>query len=349
MITLITGVPGSGKTLRAVFLIMKALDAGRLVFTDIDGFDHPNVQTAPNDWRDTPEGSFVVYDEAQKTYPSTGKAGRVDDERITALETHRHTGHDIIFITQAPTLIHHHIRKLVGLHIHVHRAAGLKRATLYTWDFCSDTPNDRREQERADTENWFYPKDLFQHYKSATIHTHKFNVPKKIAFALAAVVLVLGYVFYRLFSDGGLNVLNLAETTSNIQPQGALPDLSGAPAVVGLPAVLDTAQIVEPLSGCISTDLSCRCFNKDGYQINMTFADCKNTASAPLPINLFGSGNDNNRQRGVGDTSPTQTPLTSQSSQNDGSAVAAASGAGDFSSKSADGKGQINAYGAFRD
>ena len=151
MLTLITGVPGAGKSLRAVALVQDALKAGRAVYSDIDGHNAPGVQAAPDDWRDTPEGSLVVYDEAQRKFPSTGKPGVAEDERIRALETHRHTGHDIVFITQSPALIHHHIRKLVGRHIHVHRAAGLKRATLYTWDFAVASPNDRVEQQRADS------------------------------------------------------------------------------------------------------------------------------------------------------------------------------------------------------
>jgi len=340
MITLITGVPGAGKTLRAVYLIMQALEKGRLVFTDIDGFNHPDVQTAPNDWRDTPEGSLVVYDESQKTYPSTGKAGRVEDERITSLETHRHTGHDLIFITQAPTLIHHHIRKLVGLHIHVHRAAGLKRATLFTWDFTCEAPNDRREQERADTENWFYPKDLFKYYKSATIHTHKFNVPKKIAFALSAVVLVVGYVVYQLVSDGGLSTLNLADSAPLDEQQSAQVGIPTADAVAAS-SITNHEEIILPVAGFIKSGTSCRAWNSEGAQMDINLAQCLNLAAKPLPINIkmqYASG--------VGQ-SPTNTPLTPKSPQSDvsGSASGVASSE---SSRSTD-NAQIHSYGAFRE
>jgi len=341
VITLITGVPGAGKTLRAVYLIMQALEKGRLVFTDIDGFNHPDVQTAPNDWRDTPEGSLVVYDESQKTYPSTGKAGRVEDERITSLETHRHTGHDLIFITQAPTLIHHHIRKLVGLHIHVHRAAGLKRATLFTWDFTCEAPNDRREQERADTENWFYPKDLFKYYKSATIHTHKFNVPKKIAFALSAVVLVVGYVVYQLVSDGGLSTLNLADSAPLDEQQSAQLGMPSADAVAAS-SVIEQEKILLPVAGFIKSGTSCRAWNSEGAQMDLNLAQCLNLASKPLPINIkmeYSSG--------VGQ-SPTNTPLTSKSPQS-GTFERASDVSDSGNSRSTDSASQIHSYGAFRE
>ena len=78
MITLITGTPGSGKTLRAMYLIKEALAQGRAVYTDIDGVSLDGVTTVEmdHDWRDTPEGSLVVYDEVQRRWPSTGKPGQ---------------------------------------------------------------------------------------------------------------------------------------------------------------------------------------------------------------------------------------------------------------------------------
>ena len=111
MITLITAVPGSGKTLLAVGLIVDYIAEGRHVFHNIAGlqvdkFSRPDlIHDAPTDWRDTPHGSVVIYDECQQPhlYPATAQRGAVDDERLTAMETHRHSGHDLIFITQAPT------------------------------------------------------------------------------------------------------------------------------------------------------------------------------------------------------------------------------------------------------
>lgn len=147
MITLITAVPGSGKTLYAISLIDKANKEGRAVYQNIDGlkpeaFDNPTlIYDAPADWRDTPDGSLVIYDECQQPhlYPATAKRGLVEDERLTAMETHRHTGHDLIFITQAPTFVHHHIRKLAGQHLHFYRARGISGAMRYEWSHVSAT------------------------------------------------------------------------------------------------------------------------------------------------------------------------------------------------------------------
>ena len=188
MIKLITAVPGSGKTLSAIAMIIEVLEAGRPVFTNISGLvkdKFPNnslLQEAPDDWRDTPEGSLVIYDEAQQAhlYPSNAQRGKVEDERLTAMETHRHSGHDLVFITQAPTFVHHHIRKLVGEHIHLYRGRGVGGAMRYEWSHTCDSPNDRKEQERATGVFWKFPKEHFGYYTSAVMHTHKFKIPYKI-------------------------------------------------------------------------------------------------------------------------------------------------------------------------
>lgn len=301
MITLITGVPGAGKSLKAVELVQAALKEGRAVYSDIDGHTPPGVLPSPRDWRDTPEGSLVVYDEAQKSYPSTGKPGVSEDERIRALETHRHTGHDIVFITQSPALVHHHIRKLVGRHIHVHRAAGLKRATLFTWDFAVASPNDRAEQARGDTENWQYPKDLFKHYKSATVHTHKFHVPKKIAFALVAVLLVGGFVGYRFVSGRGLHVMHLAEAKAATGASEAESELEAAPPPQSPTTSLWLTQtrVLPSVSGCAVLSRSCRCWNGAGEQLDLNEGQCLTLAHNPLPLE-FSELKKNRKKSAVG-------------------------------------------------
>ncbi len=106
MIYLVTGVPGAGKTLMSILWLEGWLAEGRPCYANISGLSMPGVEKAPEDWRDAPEGSVWVYDEVQQLWPSTGRAGQADREDIRALETHRHTGHDIVIATQHPTLVH---------------------------------------------------------------------------------------------------------------------------------------------------------------------------------------------------------------------------------------------------
>lgn len=292
MITLITGVPGGGKTLKTVDLVLKELDHGRAVYTNISGFSDSRALPAPDDWRDTPEGSLVVYDEAQKIFPSSAKVGVSDDARIRALETHRHTGHDIFFVTQDPALIHLNVRKLVGRHIHLHRAMGLRRATVYTWDFAVTSPNSRVEQKRADSNNWFYPKSLFSKYQSATKHTHKFQLPVWPTVGIVVGVLFCGIFVYSTFFRAstfstfkhGLNALEGDQSKPlAVSESGAMR----APAANGsLSSDWRDAPTLPATKGCAVLSNSCRCWDGDGHQLDLNRAQCMNLASAPLPLDF---------------------------------------------------------------
>lgn len=289
MITLITAVPGSGKTLYAIGLIESALSEGRPVFTNINGLvkekftnHHLLSDDAPDDWRDTPEGALVVYDEAQQShlYPSNAQRGPVTDQRLTAMETHRHTGHDLVFITQAPTFVHHHIRKLVGLHVHLYRSRGLQAASKYEWSHVCDSPNDRKEQQRADFVLWKFPKEHFSFYTSAVMHTHKFRMPKKLGFLLIFLVFGVGFVAKNLFTNDGLASLGdnvKPDLIADVQPEVLKPvkspyDWSDTPAAV-------------PVAGCIANHQTnkCMCFDASGVTLAMEHAQCLSVVRSPLP------------------------------------------------------------------
>lgn len=287
MITLITAVPGSGKTLYAIGLIEEALSSGRPVFTNIAGlvsekFSNPHLLAdAPDDWRDTPEGSLVVYDEAQQShlYPSNAQRGPVTDERLTAMETHRHTGHDLVFITQAPTFVHHHIRKLVGLHVHLYRSRGLQAASKYEWSHVCDSPNDRKEQQRADFVLWKFPKEHFAFYTSAVMHTHKFRMPKKLGVLLVFVALGLCFVGWNLHKNSGL-----ASMSETVTPS-VLVSNDPAPAPASAPYSWSKAPEAVPVAGCIAMPSRnrCQCFSDSGTTLELSHAACLSVISSPLP------------------------------------------------------------------
>lgn len=295
MITLITAVPGSGKTLYCIGLIEDALKEGRPVFTNINGLvrdkfsNNHLLSDAPDDWRDTPEGSLVVYDEAQQShlYPSNAQRGRVEDERLTAMETHRHSGHDLIFVTQAPTFVHHHIRKLVGLHIHLYRARGIKGAMKYEWSHTCESPNDRGEQSRADSGPWSFPKEHFPYYTSAVIHTHKFRLPKKLVFI---GVIILALIIFVIFMA--------ASTFSSMTDAGegglgeALTGLPSAPPASSTYSWSSTPEAI-PVAGCIANESTsrCMCFSSDGITLDIAHAACLSVINSPFPRNIVSSAN----------------------------------------------------------
>lgn len=289
MITLITAVPGSGKTLYAITLIEEALASGRPVYANINGlvcekFTNSHLlYEAPDDWRDTPEGALVIYDEPQQShlYPSNAQRGRVDDERLTAMETHRHSGHDLVFITQAPTFVHHHIRKLVGLHIHLYRARGVKGAMKYEWSHTCDNPNDRGEQSRADSGPWPFPSKYFSYYTSAVIHTHKFRIPKKLT-----VMLVFILVLVAIAVSLSLSAFDSIAGDSAAEVGGAVQASATAPP----PTTYTWSSTPEaiPVAGCIASESRnrCQCFSAKGVTLDMSHAACLSVIATPFPRNI---------------------------------------------------------------
>lgn len=324
MIILITGVPGSGKTLKAVEMILDYQKKGRQVYSDISNLNIEGVLPSPADWRDTPEGSVVVYDECQKIFPSTGKAGVADDDRIRAMETHRHTGHDLIFITQAHTFLHSHIRKLVGKHYHVFRAMGLQSATIYAWDQCAQNVNDYHEKQRADVQRWNYPKELFRYYSSATIHTHKFQIPKKLTFIIIAALVTLGVSFYFLKNSFigeavGITDKPIMQSQSANRAQDAPVALAQEYIDPSLDALHHSKIATVAVSGCVS-GVHCRCFDTDGFIVDLEPKICRSMASGMLALPVRIGQNSSTERRGEKTSSESNryNPL-SASSQNSAS------------------------------
>lgn len=181
----------------------------RQQYADINGLKVDHVLKTPDDWRTTPDGSIVYYDEAQQheRYRSGTQSNK--DEIVQKLQVHRHTGHDIWFITQSPRFLNAFVLDLVGEHYHLHRPYGAKLASVYYWRSCRKQPQSTASRELAENEFLFkYPKSLFNHYKSATSHSVKFKIPKKF-FIISVVAICLGiFVWNMIFSDKTQKFIN---------------------------------------------------------------------------------------------------------------------------------------------
>lgn len=226
MITLITGVPGSGKTLMAVSDLSKKVDkewAGRKIF--IHGIPELTIPTEPipeghtiqdmHVWLKWPEnnGSIVVIDEAQNIFPPRS-AGSKTPEIVEWLHVHRHSGVDIILITQMPGRIDKQVRDLVGAHYHIHKTQ-LGVRMRYFWDYCENNPKSGMKNARPEV--YKFDKKAFGLYKSAEIHT-KVKTPKsRVLWVIPAALIVFGltaYMGYSLLSGLGSSEKDVAENSS---------------------------------------------------------------------------------------------------------------------------------------
>lgn len=222
-ITLITGVPGAGKTLRAIYEGLELQKDGREVFAfGIDGLDPDLIESLPEDWditkwQELPDGAVLIVDEAHKYFPVRTK-DKVPDW-MSKLTEIRHYGKNLILITQDPRNIDAFVRRLVGEHLHLTRKAGLKGALVRTFEGVADNPDDYHAKKNASAVAWLYPKKLFKVYKSATMHVMKPKLPLKFIF-FAVLLLVLLFIAVPLIvstykkSVGRMGVNEVAEASS---------------------------------------------------------------------------------------------------------------------------------------
>lgn len=209
MITLITGVPGSGKTLSVVSDLAKKVKkewAGRKIFTH--GIKELTIPTEKipeghtindmNVWLQYPEnnGSVVIIDEAQNIFPPRS-SGSKTPELVEWIHVHRYSGVDIILITQMPGRIDKQVRDLVGAHYHIHKTP-LGVRMRYFWDYCENSPKSGMKNARPEV--YKFDKKAFGLYKSAEIHT-KVKTPKsRVLWVIPLALVVFGFTAYMGYS-----------------------------------------------------------------------------------------------------------------------------------------------------
>lgn len=200
-IFLYTGLPGHGKTLRAIKdAITQSEFKDRTVFyyniTDcrVDGWQQ--LEDAKL-WTDLPDGAVIFIDECQRIFPPRSQGAKVPDH-VQMLDTHRHRGFDFIIITQSHKNIDNFVRNLVDTHIHVKRLFGTHKQLIMRWMGVAD-PASTRDAKRALTSTKSFPKDVFELYKSAEIHTVKRKLPAKLLL-FPFFILVILYGFYYAYN-----------------------------------------------------------------------------------------------------------------------------------------------------
>lgn len=303
MITLLTGLPGNGKTLFALWFVKKYAEAeGREVFyAGIKDLMLPWTAIDPEKWMDCPAGSIIVLDECQTVFPKKPNGSRMP-EHYEKLATHRHQGFDIFLITQHPSLVDNFARQLVGRHYHSVRKFGLSRSTIYEWSAANATPQSSSSQKSAIPMKWAYPVEVYSYYKSAEVHTVKRSIPAKLVLAVLFVVavFVVGYLVLDSYQGRGKR---LAEDARSSSTSGANSGVfAGGAAVVdpmadarrfaweSTPRVVGLQHTAPKYDGltkpdrvpvpalCIATKSRCKCFSQQGTPLNIETDMCRSFA-----------------------------------------------------------------------
>lgn len=197
MITLLTGVPGSGKTAALVDLLSRIAKDRPLYSFGLEGLKLSHEKLEPAKWHElVPDGSICVIDEVQDVWRARGPGTKPTPD-IMALEVHRHRGIDFYLTSQKPRLLDSNVRDLVGRHIHL-REMGMLGRWWYEWPECSEKVSWRTAPIKK---RYKLPKAAFELYTSASQHIKPIrSIPWIVAVFLVALLAVAGGAWYAIRS-----------------------------------------------------------------------------------------------------------------------------------------------------
>ncbi|MGP4971998.1 zonular occludens toxin domain-containing protein [Psychrobacter aquimaris] len=145
-----------------------------------------------------PIGSIFFYDECQEIDWAKKATGALSsDIRVTSLEKHRHSGLDVIFLTQSTNYIHSHIFGLVSPHYYVERPLGLKTTNVFMFNKAQKSPESTSTRSKADDQTMIaLGKKYGQYYESSAQHNMKYTIPTKLKVMIVVFIAVMGYAYF---------------------------------------------------------------------------------------------------------------------------------------------------------
>lgn len=344
-ITLVTGLPGAGKTLYTLARWRpEAEKAGRPVFhNSIPGLNIPGwKEWKVEEWEQLPAGALFIVDEAQFAFPVTGR-GKTPDW-VQRLATHRHLGIDFVVITQGPMLLDTFVRTLVDRHFHVVRRFGGQLATVL--EFPSGVRQDvARNRKDAIRSEFKYPREVFTWYKSTELDTVQPRRPLRyyVLWAVPPFLILCAALVWWIqrpdaakaraaqaagqpeaaSSTGGLQVVRSGgESANRRQSNMTAGEYAAAytPRIAGLPhtapaydGVTAPQQAPYP-AACIASAKRCQCYSQQGTRLDMGDELCRQLADGGFFVAWAANGDRVQAQpRGAADQAASATGSSSQS------------------------------------
>ncbi|QNX50242.1 hypothetical protein IC784_08790 [Acinetobacter seifertii] len=226
-IRLITGGIGTGKSLWTVEALFKEHEKtpDRKIYTDITGIKHTGILKAPDDWREIPNNSLIVYDEVQyRELFSRHNSKR--DKQILDLTTIRKRGIELWLITQRARFLNADVLGLVNEHVHLERV-GQKVSNVYIWQEAEMNITKTKKLFAFDKYRWAYPEHIFGFYESIqpdAKHNKRSYFNKGIIGVVVTLVLAFigGAIFIKHAANNGISVQGVdnkkPEKKTNSQP-----------------------------------------------------------------------------------------------------------------------------------
>ena len=269
------------------------------------------------DWQAQDDGTIFLVDECHEVMPTRGMGSKPVPAHIQALARHRHRGFDFFLITQHPSNIDSFVRRLIadpGWHRHLKRRGGAEVSAVLEWPSVNEKCEKLAAGKTATVSHKMFPKEVYDWYESASIHTAKLRIPKQlwiIVAALVAVPVLIYAVIAYLRGFGG-------EEGSSASPVASIPSVSTAAASLSsgikreegrsltaseyvetlmprMPGLLYTAprydEITAPKrapfpAACVMkvADSDCKCFTQDATPYQISSEMCRRIAKEGLFI-----------------------------------------------------------------
>lgn len=311
MLYITTGANGAGKTLFTLKDVReRQLKENRPVYHNgrfrLKREDFGWKQIDFKDWQTVPDGAIFLIDECHNDMPLR-KGASEPPEHIRMLAEHRVRGFDFYLITQHPANIDIFVRRLVGSpgwHRHLKNVMGSPLVSHLTWSHVNNDCEKPNSGANGEVSMHARPKEVFDWYESATLHTGKPKIPYQVYVLGAALIAVpvLLYFAYSAFAKTTAGVAlngsaNTAKTEqSSIFSPGAAhqtpaqesrpktqaeylaeynPRLPGLPHTAPRYDKLMEAKTAPTPSACIATSERCKCYTNQATVLDVPDSLCR--------------------------------------------------------------------------
>ncbi|PSU45373.1 hypothetical protein C9J12_22670 [Photobacterium frigidiphilum] len=279
-------------------LEVRSLSESDLTFEDVKPLNlHWTEFANPKAWTELPNQSVIVVDEVHHFWPTRSR-GDVPPE-LNAISTHRHTGKDLVFITQDWSHSDIFIRRMMNFHRH-YELVGADRIARFQKKKYIDISNPFDKKD-ADKDVIKRPTELYGSYYSTELDTNDNKLSKKakrgltvMAVSIVAFILTLfvgiPYVMADFFGDEETTVdqVEPGATETPIPMTILEAEISSyQPVVPSMPWTAPVyANVLEPKSYpdlmCFTVGDECKCVTQQSTAYSMDLDFCLAVAANGL-------------------------------------------------------------------
>lgn len=150
------------------------------------------------DWWSQSDGTIFLADECHNYLPKRPNGSAVP-QHVSRLAEHRARGMDFYLLTQHPSNIDSFVTKLVGSpgwHQHLKRAFGASNMTsVLQWSAVNNTCEKDGSGKSAQVDMRGQPKEVYDWYDSAELHTGKRKIPRQFWMVVVGVPVALSMMY----------------------------------------------------------------------------------------------------------------------------------------------------------